>query len=169
MKIQIDTREHEKERIRIEKQLDQLGIDHFVKKLDTGDYMNVDNPGLIIDRKKNLQEICQNITKQHERFRRELLRAEKAGIQLVILCEEGNGIECMEDVMFWENPRRTEMEWRMVNGHPVRQVVSPNAINGSSLFKAMCSMQDRYGVRWLFCSEDETGRRIADILGGGYG
>ena len=50
MQIQIDSREHKEERERIEKQLDSLGVQHFVSKLYVGDYCNLDNPRHVVDR-----------------------------------------------------------------------------------------------------------------------
>ena len=55
MTIQIDSREHPKERERIEAQFDALGVKHFSSKLYIADYMNLDNPRHVVDRKKNLQ------------------------------------------------------------------------------------------------------------------
>ena len=105
MIIQIDTREHKFELARVQRQIEKQGASTFVKKLDVGDYMNVEVPDLSIDRKKNLQELCSNVCQQHERFRRELVRANKMGIQLIILIEHGGDINCLEDVYFWDNPR----------------------------------------------------------------
>ena len=40
-------------------------------------------PQLVVDRKKDLNELCGNVTQQHERFRRELISGKEAGIRLV--------------------------------------------------------------------------------------
>ena len=68
MTIQIDTREHKWERARIEMQLTKLGVKTIASKLYVGDYQSWDNPRLVIDRKKDLGELCGNVTQQHERF-----------------------------------------------------------------------------------------------------
>ena len=52
MQIQIDSREHKKEVERVKRQFDDLGIDYFTSKLYVGDYMSLDNPRLVIDRKR---------------------------------------------------------------------------------------------------------------------
>lgn len=85
MDIQIDSREKAKAIRKILKTFDDKGINHYTSKLFVGDYMSLDNPRLIIDRKQNLQELCGNVCQQHERFRKELIRARDAGIKLVIL------------------------------------------------------------------------------------
>ena len=92
MDIQIDSREKQKAIQKILKEFDTQGINYFSSKLLVGDYMNLDNPRLIIDRKQNLSEICSNVTQQHERFKAELIRANQANIDLVFLIEHGGKI-----------------------------------------------------------------------------
>jgi hypothetical protein len=113
--------------------------------------MSLDNPRLIIDRKQNLQELCGNVCQQHERFKAELVRANKAGIKLIILCEHGKDIKSLEDVLWWENPRIK---------------TSPRATTGNQLYKSMCTIRDRYNVGFEFCTKRDTGKRIIEILGG---
>ena len=147
--IQCDTREHSGQIERIEQQFDALGVKHFRSKLWVGDYQSLDNPRLVVDRKKDLQELAGNVCQQHERFRAELVRAQEAGIQIVILCEHGGAVKSLEDVYFWENPRRR---------------TSPGAISGQRLFKVLNTMHEKYGVRFEFCDKRQTGRRIVEIL-----
>lgn len=59
--IQIDSREHQKVIDGIKKAFDAAGEKWFVSKLYVGDYMNYDNPRLVIDRKQNLSELCGNV------------------------------------------------------------------------------------------------------------
>ena len=58
MNIQIDSREKARAIRKIVAEFDRQGVDHFVSKLYVGDYMNYDNPRLIIDRKQDLTELC---------------------------------------------------------------------------------------------------------------
>ena len=74
MDIQIDSREKARAIKKIIKIFDENGIKHFSSKLLVGDYMSLDNPRLIIDRKQNLQELCGNVCQQHERFKKELMK-----------------------------------------------------------------------------------------------
>ena len=134
MDIQIDSREKARAIRKIIKTFDENGIGHFSSKLLVGDYMSLDNPRLIIDRKQNLQELCGNVCQQHERFKKELIRAIDAGIRLVILVEHGPDIQSLEDVWFWKNPRKHEVRWRMVNGKKERYVVSAKAVDGEQLY-----------------------------------
>ena len=166
MIVNVDTREHASEWNRIQKQFDKLGVQYFRNKMYVGDYMSLDNARFVIDRKKDLQEVCGNVCQQHERFKRELIRAMDAGIQIVFLIEHGSDIKSLEDVYFWQNPRKHEIRWRInkVTGQKEKYFVSPKAVDGKQLYKSLCTIQERYGARFEFCTKDQTGRRIMEIL-----
>lgn len=68
MTIQIDTREKQRAVKQIISHFDKHGIKHYPSKLYVGDYMNLDNPRVIIDRKQNLSEIYTNVCQGHKRF-----------------------------------------------------------------------------------------------------
>ena len=165
MDIQIDSREKSRAIRKIIKTFDDAGVRHFSSKLLVGDYMSLDNPRLIIDRKQNLQELCGNVCQQHERFKRELLKAMDAGIQLVVLVEHGPDIKNIEDVYFWENTRKHDVRWRIKDGKREKYVVSAKAVDGQQLYKSLCTIRDRYNVRFEFCEKKDTGREIIRILG----
>lgn len=164
MVIQCDTREHKSEFERIRQQFDSLGVQYFRSKMYCGDYQSLDNAKLCIDRKKDLSELCSNVCQQHERFKSELIRARDAGIQLIILCEHGDDIKTIGDVYFWENPRKHQVRWKTVNGKKIKTVISEKAVDGCQLYKSLCTIQNRYGVRFEFCNKEETGKRIVELL-----
>ena len=149
MVIQIDSREKAHAITRILAEFDRQGVQYFVSKLPVGDYINLDNAKLSIDRKQNLQELCGNVIQQRSRFVAELERAKRYGIKLIILCEHGGDIKTLTDVMNWENPRLKE---------------SPLAVSGERLFKILTAMSKKYDVDILFCDKRSTGRRIIEIL-----
>jgi hypothetical protein len=75
LKIICDTREHQKELERIQRQFDRLGVDYIRSKLSVGDYMSESMPNVSIDRKKtyksyvamshnNISVFRQNLTEQ---------------------------------------------------------------------------------------------------------
>lgn len=165
MDIQIDSREKAKAIRKIIRTFDEEGINHFSSKLLVGDYMSLDNPRLIIDRKQNLQELCGNVCQQHKRFKKELLRAMQANIQLIILVEHGPEIKSLEDVYFWKNPRKHEVKFRTVNGKREKYIVSSKAVDGNQLYKSLCTIRDRYNVRFEFCEKKDTGEKIIELLG----
>jgi len=150
--IQIDSREKARAIKKIVTTFDMAGVKHFVSKLPYGDYMSLDNPRLVIDRKQNLNELCNNVVQEHRRFANELSGAQQLGIKLVVLCEHGGGIMRLQDVIKWENPRLKQ---------------SPLAVSGERLYKILSTMQKHYGVEFLFCTKNQTGKRIIEILSGG--
>lgn len=160
MVIQIDSREKPHAIQLILAEFDKQRIKHPVSKLLVGDYMNYDNPRLVVDRKQNLIELCSNVCQDHERFRNEIIRAQENGIRIVFLCEHGDGIESLEDVIFWQNPRINKM--KRVNGHLVKY--QTKATTGETLYNILTTMQKKYGVEFLFCRKEDTGRRIVEIL-----
>ena len=126
--------------------------------------MNYDNPRLIIDRKQNLTEVCSNVCQQHERFRREIIRAQEMGIKLIFLVEHGKGIKSLEDVIWWSNPRKHK---RIQDPNTHRwKTIETNAMEGETLYKILCTMQNKYGVEFLFCEKENTGKEIIRLLSG---
>lgn len=148
MNVLIDTRERKYDHIT--DYFDDNNIGYYRSKLVCGDYQNPLNPTVIIDRKKDLQEVAGNVTKDHERFVRELELANKLGYTMIVLVEE-SGIETLEDVRKWYNWRRRK---------------NPKAITGKTLCKIMMTMQEKYNFTWMFCDKSETGCRIVELLEG---
>jgi len=120
-----------------------------------------------VDTKKDIQEIIGNVCgKQHERFRDECILAQNNGIKLIVLVENRDGINHIMDLCAWENPRSKIKKWITAPGGERRKVLAyPTATRGITLSKAMCTMQDKYGVRFEFCHPNDTGERILKLLG----
>lgn len=148
MIIQIDTREHKGKNDHIIDFLDLNKIKWIRSKLVVGDYMNIENPRIVVDRKFGLQEVAQNLTSDHERFRRECELAKELGYRLIVLIEEEN-INRIEKVPTWYN---------------FRKKYSPKAISGKQLHKIMITMTDRYGVEWKFSTRQNYGRKLVELL-----
>jgi ERCC4-type nuclease len=154
MVIQVDSREKAKAIKTILSQFESARVKYFVSKLFVGDYQNLDNSKLVVDRKRIL-ELVQNVCQDHKRFTAELERAKEYGIHVIVLCENTDGIESLQDVLDWVNPRLKE---------------SPMAVSGERLFRILSTMQCNsrdYSVEFQFCDKSETGSRIIELLGGG--
>lgn len=149
MIIQVDTREKAKAIRQIMRTFDAQGIKHVTSKLYVGDYMNMDNPHLVVDRKQNLLEVSNNVCQDHERFRAELKRAAECEIKVIVLVEHGEGIASLEDVIFWQNPRLA---------------TSPKAMTGERLYKILRTLQRKYGCEFAFCEKKDTGKEIIKWL-----
>lgn len=147
MVIQVDSREQKYDHIT--KYFDSQGIKWVRSKCVVGDYVNLENPMVVIDRKQSLQEVCANVTSQHSRFVRELELAKELGYKMIILVEEPT-ITSVEQVFAWYN-------WR--------KRTNPKAISGKTLAKIMYTMQEKYGVKFEFCKKADCGKRIVELLG----
>ena len=148
----IDTREKPKAIRSIVKYFDSIGLTHESTKLLFGDYMDWSRPQLVIDRKQNIAELAKNCTSEHERFRRELDRAQKANSTLVILVEQNRykdrdewiHVEDVADLMLWSNPHTT--------------------IRGEKIYRVLRSWMAKYPLRVEFCDKRQTGKRIYEII-----
>lgn len=153
------------------------GIKVIRSKLPCGDYALLTDMSIVIDSKKDMQEICSNICgPQHDRFRAECQLAQNNGIKLIILVENKNGIKSVEDVFKWHNERldiytnsNEQIGW-YVNGRPKYKKVQkyPKATTGQTLAKAMLTMQTKYSCEFSFCRPQESGSKIIEILTGGH-
>lgn len=148
MVIQIDTREQKYDHVL--KYLDDNGIKHVRSKCVVGDYVNLENPMRVIDRKKDLQEVAGNVCQQHDRFIRELELAKELGYKMIVLVEEPN-IKELVDVCGWYNWRKKK---------------NPRAVSGKTLYKIMKTIADKYDVSWEFTTKQNCGKRIVELLGG---
>lgn len=156
MTIMADTREHADQWERIRKGFEAHGVDYIRNKLFVGDYMSLDNPRLVVDRKHNLAEIAQNFTEERKvggrmrnRLEDEMVRAKEHGIKIVFLIEHGGSIKTIEDVLLWKNPRLK---------------TSPLAISGPRIYRKMLAYEAFYGVEFRFCGKQQTARKIIEIL-----
>lgn len=171
MVIQIDTREKNDVIKGIVAEFEKQGIKFVRTKLFVGDYVSLDNPRTVIDRKHNLAELCANtsdvpkkdssghfkrypngeLETELKRFTNEIKRANDLGIKLIILCEHGGKVKTLEDVANWVNPRLKE---------------SPLAVSGERLYKKLYMISKTYGVEFVFCDKRNTGKKIIELLGG---
>lgn len=122
------------------------GIPYMERKLETGDYMCPEKPGCAVDRKQDLDELLKNLCSDDKsRFWREIRRAHRDGLRLVILCEHGGKMKRIEDVAGFRSKY--------------------SKVTGRELMERMYRVHIAYGVEFLFCDKRSTGRRILEILG----
>lgn len=149
MVIIVDTREKPRAIVKILAEFDRQGVKVVRRALNFADYFNPDRPDVIIDRKQNLLEIAWNVIQGRARFMREVERCNRAGCHMIVLIEHSSRIHSLEDVIGWKNPRLK---------------VSPLAVSGDRLFRIMKAMEIKYGIEWQFCSKQQTGKRIIELL-----
>ena len=125
------------------------GIKIVRSKLPVGDYANIKDLSVVIDTKKDIQEIIGNVTKQHARFIAECDLAKENDIQLIVLIENEDGVTQISDLYRWYN---------------MRLRFSPKATTGATLAKILHGIELRHGVHFEFCHPLEAGARIIELL-----
>lgn len=148
----VDSREKPKAIERTLQYFSDHGIEYEVSKLLFGDYMDWNRPGVVVDRKQNIAELAKNCTVEHERFRREMEKARKAGAVLVVLVEQNRykdrgewvEVDSIEDLLRWSSPH--------------------TMVKGEKVYRVLASWTAKYPLRVEFCDKRSTGRRIAEIL-----
>lgn len=151
--IQEDTRQKPDKNKHIREQLEALG--YTVKRfggMAVGDYQILGKGDIVVDTKKDMNEVESNLIHDHERFRNECKLAQDAGIKLIILIQDPK-LKELGDVFNWFN---------------IRSKWSKKAVSGRQLAKMMYTMRERYGVEWQFTTKANCGKRIVELLGGQY-
>lgn len=154
-----DSRQQAGKHLNVQRYCDRHGIELIRKKLDVGDYM-LEGGTVSVDTKFGMAECYSNLIQDHDRFRRECIRARDSGIRLVVLVEE-SGITTLEDIKEWVNPRVTAYERAVTNGWPHAKAAP---ISSKRLYGIMKTMAENYGIEWAFCHKNSTGKRIVEIL-----
>lgn len=149
--ILADTRQQKDSHIT--KYFDKNNIQWIRTGLPSADYMAlrykdgfIKDYSVIIDTKKDVEEIAHNLcnTTEHERIKREIAKAKELGCKdfVFLICD--NKIKTIDDLKQWTSKR--------------------TKVKGSTLLKIMATMSKRYGIRFIFTSKQNAGKKIIDIL-----
>lgn len=135
------------------------GIEIVRQCLSVGDYMlDPVNGKVSVDTKFSILELSKDImSSDHRRFRDCCVRAQEAGIRLVILIEE---MPPYGKIDLWQIPRWTSSNQFHRYGEPMTKV-DPKALR-----KAMLTMWRKYGVEFEFCTRRQSPARVIKILKG---
>lgn len=142
--IIVDTRE--KGNKKILEYFDKIGQDYIISKLDSGDYMFFKKYNTIIDKKDGLLELVGNLcnTSEHERVKREIMRAKELGCNNFIFLIQENKIKGVQDIKNWKSKY--------------------TKVKGETLYKIMATMKQKYGVRFIICDKKSIGEMIIKLL-----
>lgn len=150
--IIVDTREKPKAITKILEYFDKYDYKYMTSKLLIGDYMEYNNPSLVIDRKQNVAELAKNCTTDHDRFKREMERAKEVGAHIVILVEQ--------------NIYKDRKDWIYL--HDITDLMrwsSPHTqVTGEKIYRVLASWTAKYPISVKFCDKRTTGRNICEIL-----
>lgn len=146
MIIEIDTRN--KKDFYLTEYLDKKGIKWIRNKLYSGDVKLLQNTEILIDLKKDLLELCGNLTKmsEHERVKREILKAKEIGCKRFIFLINDKKIKNVDEVINWESKR--------------------TKVKGETLMKIMKTMSNKYDVEFVFTTKENAGEKVLNLLGG---
>lgn len=153
MVIIADTREHQNDLFvkRCYRLKELTGNKVKVATVNAGDYSaitwdadgkEIDLRGVaVIERKKDLDEIATNLTKDKDRFEREFTRAKDAGVHVYLLIEKAS----MKKLLNGTLPN-----------HPF--------INKNSVIGSFFAMLARYRLQPIFCNSEDTADVIYHIM-----
>lgn len=146
MVIEIDTRN--KKDSYLTEYLDKEGIKWIRNKLYSGDVKLLNSTDVVIDLKKDLLEICGNLTRlsEHERVKREIAKAKEIGCKRFIFLINEKKIKTVDDVSNWSSSR--------------------TKVKGETLMKIMKTMSEKYEVEFIFTTKEKAGEKILNLLGG---
>lgn len=139
-----------------------------------GDYWSETSTNVVIDTKASLAEASGNLGRDHKRFAGEVKRANEAGCLLVVLVESGEA-SCIEDVRAWVNDHCLHCN------HYYRKNCDPHdrstvclrhgtkkPLQGETVAKQMRTMELTRSVRFEFCKQEDSAKRICELLGVSY-
>lgn len=162
--IQADTRQKLKHHEAKEAYFESAGYRIVHSKMLVGDYQIPNRGNICVDTKKDIQELYGNLIQDHERFRAECQYAKDCGIKLYVLVENKDGITDIEGVKRWRNPRM--FAYYKKRAQFVKRGLTPPKPPASNvqLVKLMWTMEKKYGVTFLFCSPEDAGRKVLELL-----
>lgn len=145
--VLVDTREQPTARSK--ERLERMKLPYERQKLEFGDYSakctlsdgrEVDfSTSLAVERKMNIDEICNCFCRERKRFVNEFERAKECGAKMYILIENA--------------------DWEKIYNGKYRSKMNEKALTASLL-----AFLARYDCQVIFCKEETTGKLIRDIL-----
>ena len=136
-----DTREQDRH---VSEWFEKNKVKTITRKLDTGDYsaqlgeLSMERE-IVVERKRNLDEICGNFTVERERFEREFMRAKAYGTKVVFIIENAS----WSDIFLGNYRSKT---------------------SSKSLLGSLLSWMVRFNITFTFCKPEETARIMWGIF-----
>lgn len=151
------------------------GIEVVRRKLDFGDYSR-EGSNIYVDTKQSIGELASNLGRDHNRFRREIARANAAGCLLVVLVETEEALS-LDDITEWVNShcgygacakRRAHECDPLDNKSICLRHGTKKPLQGPTLHRQMDTMQRTRSVRFEFVEPKRSAERICELLGVRY-
>ena len=128
--------------------LDKQNIKWIRNKLYSGDVKLLNDTKVIIDLKKDIDEIASNLcrTLEHQRLKREIERAREIGCERFIFMIKVKDITCVDEIINWKSKY--------------------SKVKHETLIKIIKTFSERYGVEFMFYKKNESAPKIVELLGG---
>ena len=129
-----------------------------------------------VDTKYGMTEIYGDVIgKQHARFRDECILAQHNHIEFTVLIESAPEVYKTEDVKNWRNwkqlgayCRRNRIKMGEGMFDRIDEFVSHGGqkppVSGEQLYKAMTTMESKYGFQFRYCKPESTGKAVIWLL-----
>lgn len=149
--ILTDTRQQKENHIT--KTFDKQGIIHIRTGLPSADYMALryeEGKGfyldysVLIDTKKDLLELCGNLTKDHDRLVREIDKGHELGCEEFVFIIGDTKIKTIEDIKKWSSPH--------------------TKVKGYVLLKIMQTFKEHHNCKFVIVPKKEVGNKVIDLL-----
>ena len=126
--------------------LDKQNIKWIRNKLYSGDVKLLNDTKVIIDLKKDIDEIASNLcrTLEHQRLKREIERAREIGCERFIFMIKVKDITCVDEIINWKSKY--------------------SKVKPETLIKIIKTFSERYGVEFMFYKKEEMGKKIIELL-----
>lgn len=109
--------------------------------LNVGDYM-LQGGQVCVDTKKDLLELAQDLHRDKLSFNKKYKKCIKEGLKLIVLVEQP--IKDKSEIISWKSKY--------------------TKITGRYLFDMITELRMSYGIRFMFCGKNETGRVLIHLL-----
>lgn len=149
--ILTDTRQQKENHIT--KTFDKQGILHIRTGLPSADYMALRyeqgkgfylDYSVLIDTKKDLLELCGNLTKDHDRLVREIDKGHELGCEEFVFIIGDTKIKTIEDIKKWSSPH--------------------TKVKGYVLLKIMQTFKEHHNCKFVIVPKKEVGNKVIDLL-----
>ena len=126
--------------------LDKQGIKWIRNKLYSGDVKLLNDTRIIIDLKKDIDEIASNLcnSQNHQRILREIERAREIGCERFIFMVKVKDITCVDEIINWKSKY--------------------SKVKPETLIKIIKTFSERYNVEFMFCKKSDVAPKIVELL-----
>ena len=145
MKLLCDTRQKAGKHLNIERYCSENNITMIPQYLNVGDYM-LENGDIAVDTKKDIGELAKDLYIDKKKFNRKYRKCYQDKIKLVVLIEEK--VNSVQELVGWQS-KFTKVDGRL-------------------LLNMIEDLKVSYGIKFVFCDKNETGRYLISILKGEF-